>query len=167
MMVSDASPLILLAKCELLEMFLDGLVETLMIPPHVQVECCGSKDTFDAQLIGRLISEKRIIVRRVGNRTLATRIRREFNLGRGEAEAIALAQSMGSQLVIMEDRNGVNACKVLKLPFTGVLGILLRMHEKKSITAEESLQKLDVLRKYGRYKPEIVSDVRRLLEKKR
>ena len=79
-------------------------------------------------------------------------LRREFRLGVGEAQAIALAQASNARLIAIEDRNGSNACKILKLPFTGALGILLRMREKELISGEEVLRKLEILRKYGRYR---------------
>ena len=38
------------------------------------------------------------------------------------------------------------------------------MREKELIPEEEVLRKLEILRKYGRYRAEIVDDVRRRLE---
>ena len=34
-----------------------------------------------------------------------------------------------ARLIAIADRSGVNACKILKLSFIGVLGILIRMRE--------------------------------------
>ena len=164
MIVFDASPLILLAKAELLERFLSSFPEPVVIPQAVQAECCGNKALFDAQLIARLIAEKHIEVRKLRGHEAFEQLRREFRLGVGEAQAIALAQASNARLIAIEDRNGVNACKILKLPFTGALGILLRMREKELISGEEVLRKLEILRKYGRYRAEIVDDVRRRLE---
>ena len=164
MVVSDASPLILLAKIDLLEAFIGEFPERVLIPPQVQTECCATKDTFDAQLIARLIKERHIVVRKLKSPGVAAKIRKEFNLGKGEAEVIALAQTITAKLILIEDRNGMNACKILKLPFTGVLGILVRMHEKKLVSTEEAVRKLDLLERYGRYKADIIADVRRRLE---
>ena len=164
MIIFDASPLILLAKAELLERFLSSFPDPAVIPQAVQTECCENKALFDAQLIARLIEEKHIEVRKLRGRKVFDQLRREFNLGIGEAQAIALAQATNARLIAIEDRNGVNACKILKLPFTGALGILLRMREKELIPEEEVLRKFEILRKYGRYRAEIVDDVRRRLE---
>ena len=57
--------------------------------------------------------------------------------------------------------------KILKLPFTGAIGILLRMREKELTSEVETLRKLEILRKYGRYRAEIVDDVGRRLEAKK
>ena len=74
---------------------------------------------FDAgQLIAGLIAEKHIEVRKLRVRKAFEQLRKEFSLGVGEAQAIALAQASNARLIVIEDRNGVNACKILKLPFT-------------------------------------------------
>ncbi len=167
MVVFDASPLILLAKAELLERFLVSFSEPVVIPQVVEAECCENKALFDAQLIARLIAEKHIEVRKLRDRKASEQLGREFNLGVGEAQAIALAQACNARLIVIEDRNAVNACKILKLPFTGAIGILLRMREKELTSEVETLRKLEILRKYGRYRAEIVDDVRRRLEAKK
>ena len=164
MIIFDASPLILLAKAELLERFLGSFPEPVVIPQGVQAECCENKISFDAQLIAGLIAEKHIEVRQLRDRKAFEQLRREFSLGVGEAQAIALTQASSARLIVIEDRNGVNACKILKLPFTGALGVLLRMWEKELLSKEEVLGKLEILRKYGRYRADIVDDVRRRLE---
>ncbi len=164
MIVFGASPLILLAKADLIERFLGSFPEPVVIPPAVQTECCEKKASFDAKLIARLIAEKRIVVRRLRGRKAFEQIRREFGLGVGEAQAIALAQASKARLIAIEDRSGVNACRILKLPFIGALGILIRMREKDLIPEDEALRKLEILRKYGRYRAEIVEEVRRRLE---
>ena len=82
-------------------MFLGEFPERVLIPPQVQMECCETKDTFDAKLIARLIKERHIVVRKLKNPGVAAEIRKEFNLGRGEAEAIALAQSTMATLILI------------------------------------------------------------------
>jgi predicted nucleic acid-binding protein len=87
----------------------------------------------------------------------------DFGLGRGEAEAIALALAEKAQVLGIDDKNGINACKLLGIAFTTAIGILVRMREKGILTANEALVKLDTLAKYGRYKPAILEDARRKL----
>ena len=41
---------------------------------------------------------------------------------------------------------------------------MLRMHQREMISREEALRKLEILQKYGRYKAEIIADVKRRLE---
>jgi hypothetical protein len=57
MIVFDSSPLILLAKAELLELFLRNFPERAVVPKAVQAECCGKSESFDAKLIAQLIQE--------------------------------------------------------------------------------------------------------------
>ena len=85
-------------------------------------------------------------------------------LGRGEAEAIALALTKKAQLLAIDDKNGINACKLLSIPFTTAVGILIRSREMRLINTSEALEKLAALAKHGRYKGLIIEDARRKLE---
>jgi predicted nucleic acid-binding protein len=88
----------------------------------------------------------------------------DFGLGRGEAEAIALALEEKAQIVGIDDKNGINACKLLGIPFTTAIGVLIRMREKGLLPVNDALAKLAALATYGRYKQSIVEDARRKLE---
>lgn len=61
------------------------------IPGEVKKECCGSKNALDAVIIQRALNESRIKTVVVKNRRLVGKLQADFSLGRGEAEAIALA----------------------------------------------------------------------------
>jgi len=164
MIVFDASTLILLAKAELLEKFLQGFPGQVMIPKEVERECCGATKSLDALLIRKAIDEKRIRVSELKNRKLRDRIEDDFPVGRGEAEAIALALSQPAGLIAIDDKHGINACKLLGIPFTTAINILLRMHEKGLIEMEEAWLHLEALARHGRYKADIVKDARAKLE---
>lgn len=160
MLTFDASTLILLAKMELLEKFLDSFDEAVQIPSEVRRECCGAKKSLDALLIEKAISEGRIIVKTVRGKQLCRKIRSDFGLGSGEAEAIALAFSSRAKLAAIDDRNDINACKLLKLPFATAINIFIRMREKGLIEKEPALIKLEALERFGRYKSSIIADAR-------
>lgn len=49
----------------------------------------------------------------VRNRRLVTRLELDVSLGKGEAEAITLALGAKVQLPGMDDKNGINPCKLL------------------------------------------------------
>jgi predicted nucleic acid-binding protein len=66
--------------------------------------------------------------------------------------------------VAIDDKSGINACKLLGIPFTTAAGILVRCREKDLITLSDALLKLALLTIYGRYKNSIVEDVRKKLE---
>jgi predicted nucleic acid-binding protein len=166
MMVFDASTLILIAKMEILDSFLDGIESQVAIPAEVAKECCGVKKSLDALLIQKALDASRIRVIAVKNRKLVTKLQGDFGLGRGEAEAIVLALAEEAPVLGIDDKNGINACKLLGITFTTAIGGLVRMREKGHLTIGEALAKLATLGRHGRYKHSILEDARRKLETK-
>jgi predicted nucleic acid-binding protein len=164
MIVLDASTLILIAKIELLDSFLAGVRKGVAIPGEVARECCTSKKTLDALIIQKALDELRIKVLTVKNRRLVDKLASDFSLGKGEAEAIALAVKEGAELVGMDDKNGINACKLLGIEFTTALGILVRSYERGLIPRAKALDKLASLVMFGRYRSAIIEDARLKLE---
>ena len=109
MLVFDASTLILIAKIEILDLFLASIELEIALPAEVARECCGVKKTLDALMIQKEIDEARIKVKVVKDKKLVTKLQTDFSLGRGEAEALALALKEKAQLVGIDDKNGINA----------------------------------------------------------
>jgi predicted nucleic acid-binding protein len=163
MVVFDASTLILLAKAELLDPFLAGSKLRAAVPDEVEKECCGAKKTWDALIIEKAVAESKIKVVTVKNPRLVAKLRADFSLGKGEAEAVVLALKTKSLLGI-DDKNGINACKLLGIAFTTAVGILIRSREKGLLERPEALAKLAILAKYGRYRDSIIEDARWRLE---
>jgi predicted nucleic acid-binding protein len=164
MIVFDASTLILIAKAELLDFFLTGIELEAAIPVEVKKECCGIKKSLDALLIQNALDELRIKVIAVKNRKRVVKLQGDFGLGMGEAEAIVLALAEKADVLGIDDKNGINACKLLGIAFTSAIGILVRSREKGFLTGSEALAKLATLAKHGRYKESILEDARRKLE---
>jgi predicted nucleic acid-binding protein len=165
MIVFDASTLILITKIELLGVFLEEIGMEVAIPKEIESECCGNKAMLDALMIQKALDESKIKVRGVKNKKLVTKLQLDFNMGKGEAEAITLALEKKALLVGIDDKNGINACKLLNLPFTTAIGILVRSHEKSLIDCNTAIAKLGILARHGRYKNSILEDARRRLEK--
>ena len=166
MIVFDASTLILIAKAELLDLFLAHVKLPVAIPSEVQRECCGSKKGLDAIMIQRALDESRIVALAVRNRRLVAKLQADFTLGKGEAEAIALALKENAELLGIDDKNGINACKLLGVAFTTAVGILIRSREKGLLEDSDALVKPALLARHGRYKNSIVEDARLKLEAK-
>jgi uncharacterized protein len=164
MVIFDSSTLILTAKVELLDAFLKDIRMQIAIPRAVEDECCGGKKTLDALMIRKALNESRIMVRRVRNRRLAAKLKEDFSLGRGESEAIALALQEKALLVGIDDKNGINACKLAGIPFTTAVGILVRSFQKGLIDRSDALAKLSALAKYGWYRNAILEDAKLRLE---
>jgi predicted nucleic acid-binding protein len=166
MIVLDASTLIVTAKVELLDLFLANVSIPVAIPSEAARECCGSKKALDAALIQKALDESLIKTIAVKDRRLVAKLRGDFSLGKGEAEAIVLAAEQKAQLLGIDDKNGINACKLLGLAFTTTVGILLRSRGKGLLEEAEALEKLTQLARYGRYGDSIIEDARRKLEAK-
>lgn len=164
MFVFDASTLILVTKAELLGPFLVGVKRQVAIPAEVARECCSSKKTLDALMIQKALDESRIKSIHVKNRKLVARLQTDFSLGQGEAEAIALALKESADIIGIDDKNGINACKLLGVPFTTAIGILLRSREKGLLDHDAALSALAALSRYGRYRNSIIEDARLKLE---
>jgi predicted nucleic acid-binding protein len=164
MLVLDASTLILIAKAEVLGPFLAGVKLEVAIPEEVARECCAAKKTLDALMIQRALDESRIELMPVKNRKLVAKLQADFSLGQGQAEAIALALKERAQIIGLDDKNGINACKLLGMAFTTAVGILLRSREKGLLDRGAAVAGLASLAKHGRYKNSIIEDARMKLE---
>jgi len=164
MIVFDASTLILMAKTELLTSFLAGTEMQVAVPGEVERECCGGKKTLDALTIQKALEGSRIRVMAVKNHKLVAKLQADFSLGKGEAEAIALAMKEKAQLLGIDDKNGINAAKLLGIPFTTAVGILVRSREKGLVDLGDALAKVTALAEYGRYKNSIIEDARQKME---
>jgi predicted nucleic acid-binding protein len=164
MIIFDSSTLILIAKVELLDFFLSSARYAVAVPEAVERECCGAKRTLDALVIQRALDESRLRAIRVKDAKLAAKLASDFSLGSGEAEAIALAMAQKALLLGIDDKNGINACKVLGLPFTTAIDILIRSRIKGETTRSGALARLDFLAAHGRYKKTILDDAKAKLE---
>ncbi len=159
MIAVDASTLILMAKTELLDLFLDNSGLKVFISGAVEKESTA-KECFDALLIERRIIEKKIFVRKVKNRRMVERIGKDFRLHSGEAETIVLCVENGFRLIGTDDFNAMKACVVLNVPFTSAIEILLKLNQKSILAKGDALAKLERLEYYGRYSGEIIEDAK-------
>jgi predicted nucleic acid-binding protein len=163
MIVFDASTLILLAKANLLDIVLHDSPGDITIPQAVETECVVLPSRTDARLIQERLREHRIAVSSVQDTAVVHRLITDFHLGRGEAEAIALALERHAHTVATDDRNAIRACKLLRLRFITAIGMLIRSAEKGLLREDESRRSLERLATYGRYQREILQDARRRL----
>ncbi|MBI5678767.1 MAG: hypothetical protein HZC52_09855 [Planctomycetes bacterium] len=160
MIVFDSSTLILLAKVELLDAFIDDYKKVVIIPQEVNEECCSKKGSFDALLIRKRIEEKRIKTARIHNTELCERFIKDFSIDMGEAEALVLFLEKKALLLAVDDKNAIKACKILKIPFASALTILARLVVRGVIESDAARKKIDVLAKYGRYKDTMIKEAR-------
>lgn len=64
------------------------------------------------------------------------------NLDNGERDAIALAGAISADLILMDDRNGVQAARARGFAVTGTLGLLALADRRKLIDLPDAIAKL-------------------------
>jgi len=121
--VSNTSPLIALDSIGLLDP-LPRLFERIQVPEAVAHEL-GAK----ASAAGASVSERDwlhvVRLRSSGSFDLLIRL-----VDLGEAEAIALSDQVGADILLIDDAAGRQVARQLNIPVAGVLGLLLRMKRK-------------------------------------
>ncbi|MGQ3683730.1 MAG: hypothetical protein ACUBOA_01725 [Candidatus Loosdrechtia sp.] len=157
MLVFDSSTLILLAKTDLLELFVLDFRGKVLIPQKVKAEICREKNE-ETPLIVKLIKDKRIEILEAKNSSQIKKLMDDFNIDAGEAEALSLAVQEGASVVATDDRNAIRACKILKLDFITAIAVLIRAFEKNFIDSDEAIVKLQKLKSIGRYSKTIIDD---------
>lgn len=155
MPLSNASSLILLARVSLLRMWLEQ-VKKIQIPIEVYHETVLAKETFDARLIKKMIDEQFIqIVKSKDEMKYAYAIT-EFRLDKGEAEVYAQYDPKKHSIVITDDAELMKLCKLEGISVGGALAITISLYNAKLIDKTTALEKIEQLRKIGRYRKEII-----------
>ncbi|MEB2777723.1 DUF3368 domain-containing protein [Algoriphagus sp. D3-2-R+10] len=147
--ISDTSSLIVLTKIGQLDL-LRQLYSQIITPPEIVYEFGNPLPDW-------------IQVIKVKNLDLKKSL--ELQLDLGEASAIALAHEIPDSTLILDDLKGRKIAKLLKLKFTGTLGILAKAKSEGLIPAlKPVLEKLletnfrvsnqlivELLKKYGEF----------------
>ena len=150
----DASTLILLAKAELLPSLAERV--RVILTQQVRDEAVQKPELWDAQLIARMIQERRLSVRRVDARR-TRRLMNDFRLDAGEASGLVLAREISVALGT-DDAMAIQACKVLGVPFVTAIHVLVRFREQGLLDESEALVRLEKLQRFGRYGARIFED---------
>ena len=154
-LVADSSALILLAKCNLLEIVCD--LFDVIVPKAVSIEVASEdlvKKYPDAALISELMSKGTIKIQSPG-RDLASW---PLSLHKGEKEALLLAMNLDRSLFATDDGKAIKAARFFNIPFIVTPKIVVELFRLQKISlkrARESLEKLSII---GRYSPEIITD---------
>jgi len=159
-MVFDSSSLILLAKIDLLRESAEDI--SIVIPPKVKEECLF-KESLDALLIKTLIAEGKIKVEKAGNQEAVRKLRADFRIEAGEAQALWLGKRLGVPLAV-DDGPTIKACKVLGVQFVTAIHFLINLRARGKLELPLALAKLDALAAYGRYSRKIIEDAAQRLK---
>ena len=84
--------------------------------------------------------------------------------GRENRKPLLLLCRKRRRLVGVDDKCGINACKLAGVPFITAVAILLRSRQKGLIERRRCVGRLSSLAKHGRYKSSILEDAKRRLE---
>lgn len=95
------------------------LFEEALIPPAVHKEL----NQMSGEVRFRLGDHPWLQVKPLSDYTLATQL--QGQLDPGEAEAIALAQELSADVLLMDEAKGRKLARQYGIPITGLLGVLL------------------------------------------
>ena len=139
--VADSSPLIVLLKSDL-EYILPGLFDEILVPEEVWREIlAGNDDDIAKQKLPFLNWAKRISAKHLNEEI------KNYNLGKGETEALSLALKISESGVILDDFAARKCAKDLKIPFIGT-GRLLISAKRRNLIPSVS-EALEEMRKQG------------------
>jgi uncharacterized protein len=127
--VADAGPLIALAKIEQLPL-LNLLFSAINIPQTVFNETCADTKRADASAIRTFANAHATLH---ADREDAITAQLKMELDAGEAQAIALAQSLRCTLLI-DDLLGRTVARRRGVPIVGVIGVLLQAKRMGHLT---------------------------------
>lgn len=152
MLVSNSSTIILIAKITILPKFLDT-VKAIVVTDTVHEEIL-KKDSFENLIIKKEIEKSRIKIQTIGPRHYLN-LSKEFKLDGGEASTFALCASKKHKGILTDDKELIKLCKIEGVAFTSAMAIIVSLFNKKIISKNEALEKLEKLQSYGRYSDEI------------
>jgi len=149
MIVSNASPLIYLAKIKMLEL-LEAIYDHVQIPLQVKIECVDKgKETgyVDALLIEKYIKKGFIIVEELPGYLLrkAENIASEFQIDTGEAQAILLAIHKGKKEILIDEKRARFVAKLEDLSPRGTLYVILKAIKRGLLSKEKAIIKINEL----------------------
>ena len=142
--VSNASPLIFLAKIGKLEL-LDNYEVTIAKQVYEEILRGGQSCREDSYKIESLVNSNRIKVEEISiNKELDKQ-----SLGAGEKAAISLAITKKINLIMLDERKARRVAKFYKLTPRGTIGILTEALKKNKITKKEFKELVQKLIKEG------------------
>ncbi len=150
--VFDSTPLIYLAKAELLES-LSRLPNPFLAPPRVEAEVLEAgrrQGAAEVWRLERLVSEGRMRVRPLASRRMLGRLREEPRLSDADREAVALAAESHGRL-IADETPLRSVARVLDIPVGGSIFLLARLVEMEFLSRSEARAALDRMVAAGWY----------------
>lgn len=159
MIVKDAMVVIHLAKITLLEKSCDRF-KPVMISEAVLLEIvAGEKKGYeDVKIVQALIKAEKIVVKQIRDKRLIKRAQ-EFNIQRGEAEALALYWQEQAEYLASDDDNLRKKSTLLNLKLIGTPAMILKLHQDRLIDNNKFLDSLQALRKIGWFSSAVIDKI--------
>ncbi len=158
LVVSDSCSLILVTKAKLLDIICEEF--RIEIPEKVFEETIlvGKKlNKADAFVIEKRINSNKIIVKKVEKRN--NKKISQFNLDKGEEEAILLSIHNKAEFLLVDDKQAINTAKILEINWITIPVLIQSFYEKKKISKNAALEALSIVQREGRYKLDFILEV--------
>lgn len=126
--ISDTSPIANLIQIDRL-ILLNQLFDLIIVPPYVHSEILKLENLGFALEIYK--EAHWIMVKAPADKEKVDQLRTEID--QGESEAIALAEELNAQLLIIDERLGTQIAKDRGLDTIGLLGLLIKAKEKSIV----------------------------------
>ncbi len=165
-MVLESSSMILLAKVSLLKGLLLEFDEVVISQEVYRESVSRSKELGydDALITENLVKGEIIKIKGVKDEQMVKNLMEDFNINKGEAESLVLAQEENSDLIAVDDHQAIKICGILELPFTQAIHIVISMVELEKITKDNAIEAIRKLEEYGWYADWIIEDAKREIE---
>ena len=164
MIIKDSMVLIHLAKLTLLEKSCNYF-KNIIIPMSVADEVKrGIKLGFeDAVIISNLINNKKIDILEVKNKNLIKKAN-EFNIQRGEAEAVALYWEKKADFLATDDDNVRKKKYLLEINVIGTPAIILKLYKEGVTDKSKTMGCISKLREIGWFHTAVLDKIQMEVE---
>ena len=154
----DSCSIILLAKATVLESMCKKY--DLAVAKTVYGEVLKGKDKkfMDALLTEKLVKEKKINVKTAINAKLVNKLVRDFNLGKGEAETLALVISGECDAIVTDNKQGRKSALMHGLKLIGSIDVISALYSLKLIDKNKAQDGLMKLREFGWFQEYLIDN---------
>lgn len=167
LVVSDSSSLIIGAKADLLDVICDEFF--VKIPEKVFEETVieGKKlQKIDALKIEDAIENKKVVVEKIKplKNKKAMEWMARLNLDEGEEQAMHLYIQTNAKLLLVDDKQAINAAKLVGINWATVPDIIIGFAERKIIARSKALDALRIAQEEGRYRLDFILEAFKKIE---
>lgn len=146
--IADTTPIITLLKIGHFDILRD-LYKNVHIPRAVFRELTENSDYVDEALAVRRADF--LIIRDDISAEKVDLLRRATGLDQGESEAIILADTNETKVLIIDESHGRAVAEQMNIKITGVIGVLIAAYKKNLLSDTQIKESVDVMRQSNRF----------------